>query len=69
MGSPPLTNTIGMVWVERLAASAAGGRRSEDHRNLALDEISGKLRQSLRPAVGRPVLNRHVLPLREALLA
>src|SRR6478735_604602 len=44
MGSPPLTNTIGMVCVARLAAAAAGGSRGEDHRDLTPDEISGELR-------------------------
>ena len=50
-----------------LGRERGGWPRGEDHRDLAPDELSGKLRQSLCAAVGRAVLDRHVLALDEAL--
>jgi hypothetical protein len=53
----------------RALGRGRGGRsRGKDHRNLTPDEINSKLRQS-RPAIGRAVLDPHVLPLDEALRA
>jgi hypothetical protein len=52
-----------------LGRGRCGRPRGEDHRYLTPDEISSKLRQSLRPAVGRAVRDRHLLPLDEAFRA
>jgi hypothetical protein len=52
-----------------LGRERCGWPRSEDHCDLTPDEFSGKLWQFLRATLGRAVLDRHVLPLDEALHA
>src|SRR5215831_7649358 len=64
-GSPPNPNTIGMVAVARLAASAAGGRQ---HAHSAAHEIGRHCRQKIVLAARPAELDRNVLALDEAAL-
>ena len=71
-GSPPTTNTIGIVVVAALAASAAALPPCDDHRHLAADQIGRQRRQSIvltfRPAIfDRDVLALDIAGLLQAL--
>jgi hypothetical protein len=54
--------TIGIVVVASLAARVTGGGCGHDHIHLGLDELGEDLGQPIEPPLGRPALDRNVLP-------
>jgi hypothetical protein len=65
-GSAPITNTMGMVAVAALAATAAGGASATMDSSLVCNQFAGHGRQSIIMALCPVVLDRYISPLDEA---